>query len=118
MNKLNGLKPQKVFEYFEKISSIPRGSGDTKKIREFCVEFAKEHNLEYYQDSSNNVIIYKNATKGYEDSPAVIRTKGCAFCLNKITVNVNIKTVFFKIFIYSFIFLTHHIEMSLKNNGR
>ena len=72
MNKLNGLKPQKVFEYFEKISSIPRGSGDTKKISEFCVEFAKEHNLEYYQDSSNNVIIYKNATKGYEDSPAVI----------------------------------------------
>ena len=72
MNKLNGLKPQKVFEYFEKISSIPRGSGDTKKISEFCVEFAKEHNLEYYHDSSNNVIIYKNATKGYEDSPAVI----------------------------------------------
>ncbi|MBE7046740.1 MAG: aminoacyl-histidine dipeptidase [Ruminococcaceae bacterium] len=72
MNKLTGLKPHKVFEYFEKLSSIPRGSGDMKKVSEFCVEFSKEHSLKYIHDDSNNVIIYKDATKGYENSPTVI----------------------------------------------
>ncbi len=72
MDKLKGLKPQKVFEYFEKLSSIPRGSGDMEKISKFCVEFAKEHSLKYVHDDSNNVIIYKDATEGYEKSSTVI----------------------------------------------
>jgi dipeptidase D len=69
---LKGLKPEKVFHYFEKISRIPRGSGNEKGISDYLVSFAKEKGLEVIQDSYNNVIIKKNGTKGYENSPIVI----------------------------------------------
>ena len=42
MAALNGLKPEKVFEYFEKLCSVPHGSGNTKLISDLCVGFAKE----------------------------------------------------------------------------
>ena len=59
MNILKGLKPEKVFYYFEEISSIPRGSGHTDKIREYCEKFASDRNLRYISDDSNNIIIFK-----------------------------------------------------------
>ena len=70
--KLQGLQPEKVFAYFEKICSIPHGSGNTKAISDYLVSFAQEHGLKYIQDSLNNVILFASATKGYEDRPAVI----------------------------------------------
>lgn len=72
MAKLGELEKQKVFYYFEKICSIPHGSGNMDAISDFLVEFAKEHNLKYIQDDAKNVIIYKDATKGYENSGAII----------------------------------------------
>ena len=69
---LKGLKPEKVFYYFEEISRIPRGSGNEKAISDYLVSFAKSKNLEVIQDSSYNVIIKKPATKGYENSPIVV----------------------------------------------
>ena len=70
--KLKGLEPSAVFGYFEKLCSFPHGSGNTKQISDYLVSFAKEHNLRYIQDELNNVIIFGEATKGYEDHPAVI----------------------------------------------
>lgn len=72
MGKLGELEKQKVFYYFEKICSIPHGSKNMDAISDFLVEFAKERNLKYIQDEAKNVIIYKPATKGYENSGAVI----------------------------------------------
>lgn len=72
MGILSELKPKKVFEYFEYLSSVPHGSGNTKQISDLCVKFALEHNLEYYQDELNNIIIIKPATAGYENSAPVI----------------------------------------------
>ncbi len=72
MGKLGELEKQKVFYYFEKICSIPHGSRNMDAISDFLVEFAKEHNLKYVQDEAKNVIIYKPATKGYENSGAII----------------------------------------------
>ena len=69
---LKGLKPEKVFRFFEEISRIPRGSGNEKGISDYLVKFAKERNLAVIQDSYNNVIISKKGTKGYEDAPIVI----------------------------------------------
>jgi dipeptidase D len=69
---LNNLQPVEVFKYFEKLSQIPRGSGNEKEVSDYLVSFAKEHNLEYVQDSALNVVIRKKATKGYENSPAVV----------------------------------------------
>ena len=39
---LKGLQPRKVFEYFEVISAIPRGSGNEKAISDYMVKFATD----------------------------------------------------------------------------
>ncbi len=61
-----------VLQYFGDISAIPRGSLDNQRISDYLVSFAKAHGLNCVQDSALNVIIYKPATKGYEDHPAVL----------------------------------------------
>ena len=61
-NILSNLEPKSVFNYFEQICSIPHGSRNTKQISDFCVSFAKEHNLKYSQDESNNIIIWTEQT--------------------------------------------------------
>lgn len=50
MSVLAGLEPKEVFHYFEEISNIPRPSYKEEKISNYLVNFAKERNLEYYQD--------------------------------------------------------------------
>lgn len=72
MRILEGLQPTKVFEYFEEICSLPHGSGNTKKISDYLVKFAVNRGLRVIQDDSNNVIIFKPATKGYEEARPVI----------------------------------------------
>ncbi len=72
MKILSSLEPKEVFKYFEDICAIPHGSGNTKAISDYCVEFAKQYGLEYVQDGLNNIIIKKPATKGYEKHPSVI----------------------------------------------
>lgn len=69
---LSDLQPAEVFRYFEEMSEIPRGSGNEKGISDYLVRFAKEHGLDYVQDSALNVIIRKPATKGYENAPGII----------------------------------------------
>lgn len=69
---LKDLQPAEVFKYFEKLSQIPRGSGNEKEVSDYLVSFAREHKLEYVQDSALNVVIKKKATKGFENSPSVI----------------------------------------------
>lgn len=71
-NMLENVKPQRVFKYFEDVCSIPHGSGDMEKIADYCMEFAKLHSLDFVRDEANNVIIYKNATAGYENAEPVI----------------------------------------------
>ena len=72
MAVLEGLKPEKVFQHFESICQIPHGSGNTKQLSDWLVDFAKARNLEFYQDDMNNVIIIKEASAGYEESEPVI----------------------------------------------
>ena len=72
MGILSNLEPAPVFKYFEEICNIPHGSGNTDAISSFCVNFAIEHGLKYLKDENNNVIIWKEGTKGYENSPSVI----------------------------------------------
>ncbi len=71
-NALKGLQPEKVFMFFEELTQIPHGSHNTKQISDFCVDFAKKRGLKVYQDEYNNVVIYRPASKGYENAPGVI----------------------------------------------
>ncbi|MBQ1194007.1 MAG: aminoacyl-histidine dipeptidase [Lachnospiraceae bacterium] len=72
MRVLENIKPERVFYYFEEISKIPRGSGNTKEISDYCVNFAKKHGYIVSQDNMNNVIIKKNASPGRECDAGVI----------------------------------------------
>lgn len=72
MSNISELEPKQVFYWFEQISRIPRGSGNVGQISDFLVDFAKRRNLEYIQDESLNVIIIKEAFKGYETEEPVI----------------------------------------------
>jgi Xaa-His dipeptidase len=72
MRKLENIKPERVFYYFEEISKIPRDSYKEKEISDYLVKFGKEHNLECYQDEVYNVVLRKKASAGYENAPGVI----------------------------------------------
>lgn len=71
INELH-LTSQKVFDYFEEICAIPHGSRNTKQISDYLVDFAKKHELEYYQDEANNVVMIQNASAGYETAEPII----------------------------------------------
>ena len=58
---------QGFLKYFYEISKIPRKSGNEENIAKYLIEFAKERNLKYYTDSKFNVVIWKDASIGYED---------------------------------------------------
>ena len=72
MSILGHLEPSNVFHFFEEICNIPHGSGNIDKISDYLVDFAKERNLEYYQDEIKNVIIIKEATSGYEGKEPIM----------------------------------------------
>lgn len=72
MGKLTNIEPKDVFYYFEEISKIPHGSGNTRQISDYLAAFAKSRGLEHYQDEVGNVIIIKEAAAGYEDHEPVI----------------------------------------------
>lgn len=61
-----------TMDYFKEICAIPHGSYNIDKISDYLVEFAKENNLSYRQDELKNVIIKKEASKGYENLPGII----------------------------------------------
>jgi len=93
MTNLNKLNPEIVFEYFEKISKIPRGSGNMKGISKFCVEFAESLSLRYIKDEYDNVIIFKNGSEGYENvSPVILQAHLDMVCQKEDGVNIDFES--------------------------
>ena len=72
MAVLSNCKPERVFHYFEEICNIPHPSYHEEKISAYLVDFAKAHNLEYYQDDLYNVIMIKEASEGMENASPII----------------------------------------------
>ena len=58
--------------YFEQICRYPHGSYHEKPLSDYIADFAKERGLRYRQYDNFNVIIYKDAFKGYEDHEPVM----------------------------------------------
>ena len=69
---VNNLEPKDVFFWFGELSKIPRCSKNEERVSNFLLNFAKERNLEHYQDHENNIIIKKCATKGLENKKTII----------------------------------------------
>ena len=62
----------RVLKFFEEISMIPRGSFKEEKIADYLVEFAKQRELKYVRDGMHNVVIFKDASIGYENHEPVM----------------------------------------------
>lgn len=60
---IQGLKPERVWEYFYEISQIPHGSKNEKAIREYVISVANKLNLETKQDDVGNIVVLKPASK-------------------------------------------------------
>ena len=72
MSILGHLNPGQLWVYFEDICKIPRLSKDEGRIREYLLEFAKNHNLEAKEDEVGNILIIKPASKGMENRKTVV----------------------------------------------
>lgn len=66
------MNTEKVLSFFSEITRIPRESGHEEKIVAYLEQFAKDHKLEFRKDKANNVVIVKEASKGFEGRPTVI----------------------------------------------
>lgn len=69
---LKDLNPALIWGIFDEITKVPRPSKKEEKIREYLVDFAKKHNVEYKVDEVGNVAMFKPATPGCENAPAVV----------------------------------------------
>lgn len=86
-------QPTNVFKYFYDLTKIPRGSGNTKAVSDYLVEFAKRNDLWYHQDNENNVIIKKPASKGYENyAPVIIQGHIDMVCEKESDCEINFLT--------------------------
>ncbi len=63
---------KKAQAYFEEITKIPHGSYHEKGLCDYVENFAKEHHLDYYRDDMDNIVVYKDASEGYEDHAPVM----------------------------------------------
>jgi len=59
-------------DFFRKISVIPRKSSNEDRIAQYIVDFAKERNLKYFRDELSNVIVWKDASNGFENKDSII----------------------------------------------
>jgi dipeptidase D len=69
---IKDLQPTLIWTIFDQITKIPRPSKKEEKIRQFLIDFAKEHNIAVKTDEVGNVVMSKPATPGHENAPTVI----------------------------------------------
>jgi dipeptidase D len=61
-----------MWEIFANICAIPHPSKHEEKILAWLKDWAKEHQIEYTQDDTGNIILRKPATPGYENRMSVV----------------------------------------------
>ena len=69
---INNKEPKKLFEIFEDISAIPRGSGNEKGIADYIENFAKSRNLWYVRDEADNLLVRIEGSAGRENEDAIL----------------------------------------------
>lgn len=70
--EIKNLAPELVWNIFDQITKVPRPSKKEEKIRQWLVDFAKQHNIECHLDATGNVLMRKPATPGYEDHQTIV----------------------------------------------
>ncbi|MEN8008157.1 MAG: aminoacyl-histidine dipeptidase [Candidatus Krumholzibacteriota bacterium] len=72
MGKLDKLQPAAVWNIFEKMSDIPRGSGNETGVQNMFKAWADERNLAWKEDAVGNLLVSIPATKGLEKAAPVL----------------------------------------------
>ena len=72
MSEIANLKPAAIWRNFHALTQVPRPSGHLEKVQQFLLDWAKEHNVEAFQDPAGNIVMRKPATPGYEDRKVVL----------------------------------------------
>ena len=70
--EIKNLAPELVWNIFDQITKVPRPSKKEEKIRQWLVDFAKQHNIECHLDATGNLLMRKPATPGYEDHQTIV----------------------------------------------
>ena len=70
--KVSNLEPNLVWNLFEEISKIPRQSKKEEKIRKWVKEWSGHNGIKWKEDSVGNLLLFKEATKGYEKLPGIV----------------------------------------------
>ncbi len=70
--KIDQLKPERLWQYFNEICKIPRPSKKEEKILQYLLDTGKSLGLETIQDEVGNVLMRKPPTPGKEKVPTVI----------------------------------------------
>ena len=73
MGKLDKLQPAAVWNIFEKMSDIPRGSGNETEVQNMFKAWAKERGLGCKEDAVGNLLVSIPGTKGLEKAGMDLR---------------------------------------------
>ncbi|WP_025216821.1 aminoacyl-histidine dipeptidase [Mannheimia varigena] len=71
MSEISTLSPQLLWQWFDKVCSIPHPSYHENELAEFIVNWAKSKNLFVERDEAGNVLIRKPATAGMENRQTI-----------------------------------------------
>ncbi len=71
MSKISDQKPYALWRQFEALNAVPRASKKEEKVRQFIIDFAQKHDLEYFVDDIGNVLIRKPASSSYQHHQTV-----------------------------------------------
>jgi dipeptidase D len=66
------LEPRAVWQHFDEILKIPRGSGNEEGMRKYVLAIAEKHGLASRQDQAGNVVVMKPGVAGRGDKPVVV----------------------------------------------
>lgn len=72
MSEISQLNPQSVWQFFDKICSIPHPSKHETQLANYIIEWATAEGLDVRCDDTGNVIIKKPATQGMENRKGVV----------------------------------------------
>jgi dipeptidase D len=72
MSFVSDFEPKVVWQHFDKILTIPRGSKEEEEIREYVCGVADKAGLSYTVDDAGNVVVMKPGTTGHENAQTTI----------------------------------------------
>ncbi|MCW8347277.1 aminoacyl-histidine dipeptidase [Vibrio sp. ZSDZ65] len=71
-SEISKLSPSPVWQFFDKICSIPHPSKHEEALAQTIIQWAQEQNLDVRRDKTGNVFIKKPATAGMEHKKGVV----------------------------------------------